>query len=310
MPITDIRINVSFNGHRKRKKLIKVLGPGATDYILDLWISTAQNHPNGKLTGMDALDIALEANWDGDAMEFLHALKECKFIDTVNGEMELHDWDEHQPWVVGAPARSAKARKAALVRYGMPDESSEDATSMQQASGEDATSMQQASGEDATSVQQADSEDTTSTAPSPKPSPSPSPKETPPAGGPPIGGSNHFKERVGSHFESILESCNLIKSYPHPPKAAQKKPYNPFEHVQHCCNAGKHPGAIQEMMAGLSKRHIWDGIDTHPYAYGNYIMKTVNGNWNEKDAVAIHEEMKSWDAVDVSKLTFGILKQI
>ena len=48
---TDIRIKVSFRDHRKRKRLRSLLRPGATDYLLDLWLATAMNHPDGVLAG-------------------------------------------------------------------------------------------------------------------------------------------------------------------------------------------------------------------------------------------------------------------
>ena len=68
---TDIRISVSFKNHRKRKRLNLLLGDGAAGYLLDLWISTAMNRPSGDLKGMDEVDIALDAGWSGDPIEFL-----------------------------------------------------------------------------------------------------------------------------------------------------------------------------------------------------------------------------------------------
>lgn len=130
----DIRVNASFKGHRKRKRLKALLGDDATDYILDLWISTAQNHPNGLLERMDELDISLEAGWDKDPSTFVDALLQCQLLDKVEGGYALHDWAEHQPWVVHAPDRTAKARKAAEVRWGQPKH----ATSMLRASIENA----------------------------------------------------------------------------------------------------------------------------------------------------------------------------
>lgn len=115
---TDIRIAVSFRNHRKRKRLRLLLGPGATDYLLDLWIATAMNHPDGVLSGMDETDIALEAGWEGDPAEFCRALLECKFMDQDEGGVYfLHDWEDHQPWVVKAEARSEKARNAVNARW-------------------------------------------------------------------------------------------------------------------------------------------------------------------------------------------------
>jgi hypothetical protein len=78
---TGIKIAVSFRGHRKRKKLRMLLGPDSTDYLLDLWLSTAMNYPSGLLAGMDEIDIALEAGWEGEAEKFVSALVNCGFLD-------------------------------------------------------------------------------------------------------------------------------------------------------------------------------------------------------------------------------------
>ena len=70
---SDIRLAVSFRGHRKRKRLRLLLGPGSTDCLIDLWIATAMTHPSGVLHGMDEIDIALEAGWEGDPQQFVAA---------------------------------------------------------------------------------------------------------------------------------------------------------------------------------------------------------------------------------------------
>ena len=93
---SDIRISISFKGHRKRVKLQQLLGKGATDYILDLWINTALNHPKGILTGMDESDIAIEAGYSGDANKFVDAMLVCGLLEQHNdGTYYIHDWDEH-----------------------------------------------------------------------------------------------------------------------------------------------------------------------------------------------------------------------
>jgi hypothetical protein len=116
---TDIRIAVSFKGHRKRKRLRMMLGPDSTDYLLDLWISTAMNHPTGILHGMDATDIALEAGWEDDPEKFVSALQTCGFLDQdEDGAYALHDWEDHQGYAIHAEKRTEKARKAAQARWG------------------------------------------------------------------------------------------------------------------------------------------------------------------------------------------------
>ena len=136
---TDIRIAVSFKGHRKRKKLERILGSEAVLALIDLWIGTAMNHPEGKLILMDELDIALEANWEGNPKEFVKTLIDVGFLDKDDdGTYSLHDWNEHQPWVVGAKVRSERARKASQARWGNPTKSHENPTRIQEASSKDA----------------------------------------------------------------------------------------------------------------------------------------------------------------------------
>ena|GEM_PF-4077080 len=116
---TDIRIAVSFKGHRKRRKLRMLLGAGSTDYLIDLWINTATNHPDGVLAGMSTLDVALESGWEDDPEKFVSAMVECGFLDKgEDGTYRLHDWEDHQPFVIEAPKRSLQAQKAAEARWG------------------------------------------------------------------------------------------------------------------------------------------------------------------------------------------------
>lgn len=132
---TDIRIAVSFKGHRKRRKLRMLLGAGSTDYLIDLWINTATNHPGGVLTGMSTLDVALEAGWEDDPEKFVSAMIESGFLDKgEDGNYRLHDWEDHQPFVIEAPKRSQQAKKAAESRWSkkaaLPEASEMDAHSM------------------------------------------------------------------------------------------------------------------------------------------------------------------------------------
>jgi hypothetical protein len=118
--IADIRIAISFKGHRKRKRLNALLGlkPSALDYLLDLWITTAQNHPTGELSGMDELDIALDAGWPEDPSKFVDALLESGFLEKIDGTYFLHDWPEHLAYVFGEPERKARGRRANEIRWG------------------------------------------------------------------------------------------------------------------------------------------------------------------------------------------------
>lgn len=124
--IQDIRIDVRWRSHPKRAKLAFLLGHDGTGYVLDLWISTAQSKPDGVLRGLDDMDIALMAGWRGRPEDFVSALHATRLLDRLpDGSWALHDWAEHQPWVIGEPARVAKARKAANARHHGPEKRAE-----------------------------------------------------------------------------------------------------------------------------------------------------------------------------------------
>lgn len=146
----DIRIEISFRGHRKRGKLQALLGPKSTDYLIDLWIGCALSRPEGILHGYDPLDIAIEAGWNGDPQEFVDALVKVGFLDILdNGTYALHDWEEHQPFVVKTKEREEHARKASNARWGRRRSQAEAAQGMVKSSSRNAQPMLGASSENA-----------------------------------------------------------------------------------------------------------------------------------------------------------------
>lgn len=107
---TDIRLSVSFKGHRKRAKLRRILGENSTDCLIDLWITVSMDRPDGNLQGLDETDISIMAGWTGDPDVFVQALLSVGFINIVDGAYALHDWIDHNPWASSATDRSDKAR--------------------------------------------------------------------------------------------------------------------------------------------------------------------------------------------------------
>jgi len=159
----DIRIQISFKGHRKRRKLQVILGPGATDYLIDLWIECALSRPEGILHGYDAFDIAMEAGWTGEPQIFVDALLKVGFLDILDkGTYALHDWEDHQPFVVKTKEKEEHARKASNARWSQRKslaEPSEHPRSMPTESGEDAHRMPAESSEHPRSIPAACVED-------------------------------------------------------------------------------------------------------------------------------------------------------
>ena len=131
MANTDIRVLTSFKGHRKRRKLKRLIGPGATDYLIDFWITVALDRPTGDLSGWDECDIADAAGWpeDKDPNELVNALVDCKWLDKTEDGYHPHNWEVHQAWACNADKRSAKARHASNKRWEMRLACSEDAQS-------------------------------------------------------------------------------------------------------------------------------------------------------------------------------------
>lgn len=124
----DIRIKYSFKNNRKRRRLFRELGAAGVLALIDLWLETSVQYPSGVLKGCDEEDIAEMCNWKGEKTNFISILKSTGFIHKVGRNYVLNDWEEHQAWVVNAPARSEKARHAARIRWGI-EECSEDASS-------------------------------------------------------------------------------------------------------------------------------------------------------------------------------------
>lgn len=88
---TDIRVSVTFKSHRKRLKLRMLLGQNSTDYLLDLWLTTAMERPTGDLTGLDEVDISIMAGWPGDPATFVSALEQVGFLDRTDNGWRLHE---------------------------------------------------------------------------------------------------------------------------------------------------------------------------------------------------------------------------
>jgi hypothetical protein len=161
---TDIRISVSFKGHRKRKRLRALLGPDSTDYLLDLWLTVAMDRPEGVLSGLDNLDVSIMSGWPGDPDVFVSALLQTGFLDrSEDGVLSLHQWDQHNGYASHAGKRSESARLAASVKWDRIRAARE----------------RRSAGESCDSDAVALPSDSGGYAPSPSPSPSPLPSPTP-----------------------------------------------------------------------------------------------------------------------------------
>ena len=192
----DIRLAVSFRRHRKRKRLTRILGVGATDYLIDLWLSVAESCPSGILSGWDDIDIADAAGWEGDPANWVDALIECRFLELSDGVYRLHDWEDHQGWVVNAPARIQAARKAAQARWDKRN----------------GVNNAKNKSEQCESMRGACEPHTKGNAPNPTPSPSPSPSPNPSPT--PMVKKHSPSSEVESEFDMLANFERAWKTYP------------------------------------------------------------------------------------------------
>ena len=113
---TDFRLQADFLSHHKVRRLRARLGPDGVLAWLGLIGYAAANKPDGRLTGLNADDIALVAGWDGE-QDFTATLVELHLVDRHGKTFSLHNWSKRQPWVMASEERRAKAQKAASARW-------------------------------------------------------------------------------------------------------------------------------------------------------------------------------------------------
>ncbi|MBI9093116.1 MAG: hypothetical protein JEZ12_28225 [Desulfobacterium sp.] len=339
----DIRVAVSLTSHPKAILLMRKLGPEAFYNLIRLWTYTAMNKPDGKFTG-DAEDVCDEieigAGWSGTPGTFFQTLqgKKTRFLDKIDGGFELHDWEEHNEYVTHAKKRSERAKIGASARWKNRDavsgkdtenpspesENLNSKTGDQQVTSKRPTSDQQVTSKRPTSDQQCDQQcdldatrmqpacnphcdpHQTRYAPSPSPSPSPSPKNKNNPGETPGNVSDSEKdvkpkkltEGAEAYFRNINQACRAICKLPR-----KRRMFNPYKWAQEQISKNRHPGAIGESLEGLIK--FWDTTGT-PWSYATSILTTKNGNWNEAEAIQIHETLKNLKPGILEELIHGL----
>ena len=115
----DFRLNVHFFEHPKTIKLERALGLKGIWSLLYLWTFAAANRPEGVFHDMDEDDIEIAARWQGQPGLFLETVTspKCQWIDFVDGDYQLHNWNLHQGYVVNANSRSEAAKANANKRW-------------------------------------------------------------------------------------------------------------------------------------------------------------------------------------------------
>jgi hypothetical protein len=115
----DIRVDLGFFEHRKTRKLISRFGLEAAWGLLRLWAFAARSRPDGRLTGMTVIDVAMEMHYESGLHEDLLCFMcsdECRWLEQDGQTLILHGWAEHNPWAAGSQDRSDASRFSRMAK--------------------------------------------------------------------------------------------------------------------------------------------------------------------------------------------------
>ena len=115
----DFRLKTDFLDHPKFARAQRELGAAGVVAVLRLYGFAAANRPAGALTELSDDDVELIARWPDERRgELLRALLALRLLDRdESGTLVVHDWAEHQPFLIDAEARREQARTAARTRW-------------------------------------------------------------------------------------------------------------------------------------------------------------------------------------------------
>lgn len=111
-------------GHPKTRKLARRLGldtATTVGHLVCLWLWALGYAVDGDLSSFDADEIAIGAEWGGDADEFVGALLDARFLDE---DRTMHDWHEYGGKLHTLRMKQSEGgKKGAARRWGMaPDD--------------------------------------------------------------------------------------------------------------------------------------------------------------------------------------------
>ena len=114
----DLRLDTGLPGKGKTRRFIRLIGDHGFACLIRLWCHAGIHHTKGILRDMTYDDIEEAAAWKGDKGIFVETLLDERWLDKLgNGDLALHDWKEHQPWLYFSEERSNVARQKALTRW-------------------------------------------------------------------------------------------------------------------------------------------------------------------------------------------------
>jgi len=93
-----VAVRSNLTNHPKLSRLSDLLKTNkikALGHLVCLWLYAQKYRADGDLTGWDDHLVASAAEWKGNASRFVSALLEAGFLDDVEGQRLIHDWEGH-----------------------------------------------------------------------------------------------------------------------------------------------------------------------------------------------------------------------
>lgn len=98
--------------HPKTRRVARALNvsvPAVVGHLHCFWWWAMDYAQDGNLSRYDDGDIADAAGWEGDASQFVDALRDARFID----DTEIHDWNQYVGKLMGQRLKNAEKKRAA-----------------------------------------------------------------------------------------------------------------------------------------------------------------------------------------------------
>lgn len=93
-----IELHQGLSQHHKIRRLKRLLGIGvaqAAGHMALLWTWALDATPAGDLSAFEAVDVAEQAEWEGDPDTFIEALVSAGLVDREDGRLVIHDWMDY-----------------------------------------------------------------------------------------------------------------------------------------------------------------------------------------------------------------------
>ena len=107
----DMRLDLNFVEHPKVKRLIRKAGYESFYALIKLFSIAGKMYQNGVFKDCEIEDIEDFANWNGEAGLLTSAMIEVGFLDDTEEGYAIHDWKEHQPWIITQKQEAYKQKK-------------------------------------------------------------------------------------------------------------------------------------------------------------------------------------------------------